>query len=104
MGYKKLLKKLAEAIESKVEDSWQDGYDIGYDTGSDDGHSEGFAEGVAAHKEMVRVRLTGLFDTYMSTNKFAKAKDAKEMLEYLEWEYDPVEAERLAKIADENGF
>ena len=104
MGYKKLLKKLAEAIESKVEDSWQDGYDVGYDAGSDDGHSEGFTEGVAAHKEMVRVRLTGLFDTYMNTNKFAKAKDAKEMLEYLEWEYDPEKAEADAKADDENWF
>ena len=53
---------------------------------------------------MIRVRLTGLFDTYMSTNKFAKAKDAKEMLEYLEWEYDPEKAEAEAKADDDKWF
>jgi hypothetical protein len=28
----------------------------------------------------------------------------REMAEFLAWEYDPEEAERQAKIADENGF
>lgn len=104
MGYKKVLKKLAKSVESEIDSSWQDGYDCGYESGTEDAKADGFEEGVAAHKEMVRARLTGLFDTYMSTNKFAKAKDAKEMLEYLEWEYDPEKAEADAKADDENWF
>lgn len=104
MGHKKLLKKLAKAVDASIEKSYDDGWSDGYDAGHDVGQPAGFAEGVAAHKEMIRVRLTGLFDTYMSTNKFAKAKDAKEMLEYLEWEYDPEKAEAEAKADDDNWF
>lgn len=104
MGHKKLLKKLANSIKSEIDSSWSVGYEAGYADGSRDATADGFEEGVAAHKEMIRVRLTGLFDTYMSTNKFAKAKDAKEMLEYLEWEYDPEKAEAEAKADDDKWF
>ena len=102
--FKKLQKKFDKALTESHEDGHDEGWSEGYDSGHEVGHAAGFAEGVDAHKTMIRTRLTMLFDTYMSTDKFAKAKDAKEMIEYLEWEYDPVEAERQAKIADENGF
>lgn len=104
MGYKKLLKKLAKAVDASIEEAYNNGWSSGYDAGHEVGQTEGFTEGVAAHKEMIRVRLTGLFDTYMSTNKFAKAKDAKETLEYLEWEYDPEKAAADAKADDDNWY
>lgn len=106
--FEKLLKKLQNKYDAAVDKSFDSGHDAGWDDGYSDGHeegrTEGFAEGVAAHKEMIRTRLTMLFDTYMSTDKFAKAKDVKEMIEYLEWEYDPEQAEKDAKQDDENWF
>lgn len=102
--FKKLQKKFDKALLESHEEGHDAGWSSGYDSGYDVGYEKGFTEGVQAHKDMIRTRLTMLFDTYMATDKFAKAKDAKEMIEYLEWEYDPVEAERQAKIADENGF
>lgn len=102
--FKKLEKKFDKALTQNYDSGHDDGWVQGYNNGHETGRIAGFDEGVEAHKEMIRTRLTMLFDTYMSTDKFAKAKDAKEMLEYLEWEYDPQEAERQAKIADENGF
>lgn len=106
--FEKLLKKLQKKFDGAVDDSRDEGYDDGwsegYDSGHEVGHAAGFAEGVDAHKTMIRTRLTMLFDTYMSTDKFAKAKDAKEMIEYLEWEYDPEKAEAEAKADDDKWF
>lgn len=102
--FKKLKKKFDKAVDEAFDNGYDEGWSQGYDSGHEDGHPEGFTEGVAAHKEMIRVRMTGLFDTYMNTNKFAKAKDTKETLEYLEWEYDPEKAEADAKADDDKWF
>ncbi len=102
--FKKLEKKFDKALDVSFDAGHDEGYTEGYTDGEVDGRTAGYVEGVQAHKEMIRTRLTMLFDTYMSTDKFAKAKDIKELIEYLGWEYDPQEAERQAKIADENGF
>ena len=102
--FNKLKKKFNKAVNEAFENGHDEGWSQGYDSGYEVGHPDGFAGGVTAHKEMIRVRMTGLFDTYMNTNKFAKAKEAKETLEYLEWEYDPAKAEAAAKADDENWF
>lgn len=102
--YRKLFKKLKTQIEEEVSSSFDDGWSDGYDSGHEVGQSAGFAEGVEAHKTMIHTRLTMLFDTYMSTDKFAKAKDVKEMIEYLEWEYDPEQAAKDAAEDDDKWF
>ena len=102
--FKKLKNKFDDALLESHEDGHDEGWSTGYDSGHEDGRTAGFSEGVQAHKDMIRTRLTMLFDTYMSTDKFAKAKDVKEMIEYLEWEYDPEQAEKDAKEDDDKWF
>ena len=76
-------------------------YALGYDEGYGVGKQEGYNLGIAEHKRMTKVRMMMMFDTYMSTNKFAKAKEVKEMLQFLDWEYDPEKAAKnLAEDAD----
>ena len=102
--FKKLEKKFDKALDVSFDAGHDDGYTEGYTDGEVDGRGAGFVEGIQAHKGMVRTRLTMLFDTYMSTDKFAKAKDVKEMIEYLEWEYDPEKAEAEAKADEDRWF
>lgn len=102
--FKKLEKKLDKALDESYDNGHDEGWSSGYDSGHEVGHTEGFTEGVQAHKDMIRTRLTMLFDTYMSTDKFAKAKDVKEMIEYLEWEYDPEKAAQEAAEDDDKWF
>jgi flagellar biosynthesis/type III secretory pathway protein FliH len=102
--FKKLQKKFDKAVDESHDNGYDEGWSEGYDSGHEVGRTDGFAEGVEAHKTMIRTRLTMLFDTYMSTDKFAKAKDVKETLEYLEWEYDPEKAAEEAKADDDKWF
>lgn len=90
----KAHKLLDKIIDGTFERGWNLGHTAGYSDGVDDG--------VMAHKEMIRNRLNMYLDTCMSTNKFKEAQFTKDMLEYLMWEYDPVEAERKLREEEEN--
>ena len=90
----KLITKIDNTLEEYYENGWSEGWDSG--------HEAGLQSGVEAHKEMIRNRLNMYLDTCMSTNKMREAKFTKEMLEYLMWEYDPVEAERKLREEEEN--
>lgn len=90
----KLITKIDATLEEYYDNGWNDGHAAGYSDGVDDG--------VMAHKEMIRNRLTMHLETCMSSNKMREAQFTKEMLEYLMWEYDPVEAERKIREEEEN--
>jgi hypothetical protein len=98
MKREKVIKRVDEALSSFYMD--------GYDTGWDGGYDSGFEAGVEAHKTMVRNRITMHIETCMNTNKFKEAQFAKEMLEYLMWEYDPEKAakEQREQEKNEDGF
>lgn len=98
------IKKLIKKIQKSIDKSWDDGYEAGEDVGYRLGYSEGYEEGIAAHKEHVQNRLKASEELSLSVGKGAEAVRMREIAEFLAWEYDPVEAERQAKIADENGF
>ena len=90
----KLITKIDATLEEYYDNGWNDGHAAGYSDGVDDG--------VMAHKEMIRNRLNMYLETCMNTNKMREAQFTKEMLEYLMWEYDPVEAERKIREEEEN--
>lgn len=94
MKREKAHKLLDKIIDGTFERGWNIGHTAGYSDGVDDG--------VMSHKEMIRNRLTMHLETCMSTNKMREAQFTKEMLEYLMWEYDPVEAERKIREEEEN--
>lgn len=94
MKREKAHKLLDKIIDGTFERGWNIGHTAGYSDGVDDG--------VMSHKEMIRNRLTMHLETCMSTNKMREAQFTKEMLEYLMWEYDPVEAERKIHEEEEN--
>jgi flagellar biosynthesis/type III secretory pathway protein FliH len=102
--FKKLEKKFDKALDKSFDVGWNEGYDSGHKVGFDSGRTEGFEEGVAAHKAHVQSRLKASEELSLSVGKGAEAVRMREMAEFLAWEYDPEEAERQAKIADENGF
>jgi flagellar biosynthesis/type III secretory pathway protein FliH len=102
--FKKLEKKFDKALDVSFDAGWSDGYDSGYSAGVQEGHKDGFDDGVAAHKAHVQSRLKASEELSLSVGKGAEAVRMREMAEFLAWEYDPEEAERQAKIADENGF
>ena len=102
--FKKLEKKFDKALDKSFDVGWSEGYDSGYSAGIDEGHREGFDEGVAAHKAHVQSRLKASEELSLSVGKGAEAVRMREIAEFLAWEYDPEEAERQGKIADENGF
>lgn len=95
MKREKAHKLLDKIIDGTFERGWDSGHSAGYGDGHDDG--------VMAHKQMIRNRLEMYLETCMSTNKMREAQFTKEMLEYLMWEYDPVEAERKLREEEENG-
>lgn len=90
----KLINKIDATLEEYYSNGWHDGWSDGYDSGVD--------SGVDSHKDMIRNRINMHIETCMSTNKYREAQFAKEMLEYLMWEYDPVEAERKIREEEEN--
>jgi flagellar biosynthesis/type III secretory pathway protein FliH len=96
----KLLKKFQKALD----EAWNDGHDDGYREGYLEGHDDGYAEGVQAQKEHIQSRLKFSEELSLSAGKGAEAVRMREMAEFLAFEYDPEEAERQGKIADENGF
>ena len=102
--FEKQLKQLKKSYEAEVTKAWKRGYDYGIEVGSEAGHAAGFDEGVAAHKAHVQSRLKASEELSLSVGKGTEAVRMREMAEFLAWEYDPEEAERQAKIADENGF
>lgn len=103
-NFEKLFKKLEKKFDKALDTSFESGYDEGFSDGFTDGRSEGFVEGMQAHKEYIQARLKASEQLSLSVGKGAEAVRMREMAEFLAFEYDPVEAERLAKIADENGF
>lgn len=90
----KLVAKIDSTLEEYYSNGWDDGWNEGYDSGAQ--------SGVDAHKEMIRNRITMHIETCMNTNKFKEAQFAKEMLEYLMWEYDPEKAEKELREQEEN--
>jgi flagellar biosynthesis/type III secretory pathway protein FliH len=98
------IKKLIKKIQKSIDKSWDDGYEAGEESGYSLGYSEGYEEGIAAHKEYIQKRLKASEELSLSVGKGTEAVRMREMAEFLAWEYDPEEAERQAKIADENGF
>lgn len=90
--------KLIKKIDSTLEEYYQNGEDEGYSLG----YSEGFNDGIIGHKDMIRNRITMHIETCMNTNKFKEAQFAKEMLEYLMWEYDPEKAEQELREQEKN--
>lgn len=103
-NFEKLFKKLEKKFDKALDTSFESGYDEGFSDGFTDGRSEGFVEGMQAHKEYIQARLKASEQLSLSVGKGAEAVRMREMAEFLAFEYDPVEAERQAKIADENGF
>jgi flagellar biosynthesis/type III secretory pathway protein FliH len=90
----KLISKIDATLEEYYENGYNDGFAIGYDDGVGDGYIQ--------HRIMVSNRINMHIETCMNTNKYKEAQFAKEMLEYLMWEYDPVEAERKLREEEEN--
>lgn len=98
------IDKLLKKIEKTADEYYDNGFDEGYRVGMEDGREEGFAEGVEAQKQAIQRRLKASEELALSAGRGAEAVRMREMAEFLAWEYDPEEAERQAKIADENGF
>jgi ribosomal protein S17E len=98
MKREKVIKRVDEALSA----FYLDGFDAGFDSG----YLDGLSEGAEAHKTMIRNRITMHIETCMNTNKFKEAQFAKEMLEYLMWEYDPEKAakEQGEQEENEDGF
>lgn len=103
-NFDKIFKKLEKKFDNALDVSFQSGYDDGFEDGFTDGKAEGFVEGMQAHKDYIQSRLKASEQLSLSVGKGAEAVRMREMAEFLAFEYDPVEAERQAKIADENGF
>lgn len=76
-------------LDKIINGSYERGWEIGHSVGYEDGTSDG----VMVHKEMIRNRINMHIETCMNTNKYREAQFAKEMLEYLMWEYDPSKVE-----------
>lgn len=98
MKREKALRKINVILDRTFSDAWDNGNTAGY--------QDGFDDGVMEHKQMIRNRINMHIETCMNTNKFKEAQFAKEMLEYLMWEYDPEEAERKLREEEEasDGF
>lgn len=94
MKREKVIKRVDEALSA----FYMDGFDAGFDSG----YLDGVSDGAEAHKTMIRNRITMHIETCMNTNKFKEAQFAKEMLEYLMWEYDPEKAEKELREQEEN--
>ena len=94
--------KAHKLLDKVINGSFERGWDIGHSAG----YSDGVDDGVMAHKDMIRNRINMHIETCMNTNKYREAQFAKEMLEYLMWEYDPEEAERKIREEEEasDGF
>lgn len=90
--------KAHKLLDKIIDGSFERGWDIGHSAG----YSDGVDDGVMAHKDMIRNRINMHIETCMNTNKYREAQFAKEMLEYLMWEYDPEEAERKLREEEEN--
>ncbi len=91
--------KAHKLLDKVIDGTFERGWDVGHSAG----YSDGVDDGVMMHKEMIRTRLNMYLDTCMNTNKYKEAQFTKEMIEYLMWEYDPVEAERQLREEEENG-
>jgi hypothetical protein len=94
MNRDKLIKKIDQTLEEYYQNGDDDGFARGY--------SDGFDDGVIEHKQAMRTRIVMHIETCMNTNKFKEAQFAKEMLEYLMWEYDPEKAEKEQREQEEN--
>ena len=103
-NFKKIFKKLEKKFDKALDSSFQSGYNEGFGEGYINGEAEGYVKGMQAHKDYIQARLKASEELSLSVGKGAEAVRMREMAEFLAWEYDPVEAERQAKIADENGF
>ena len=98
MKREKAHKLLDKIIDGSFERGWK--------VGNSSGYADGWDNAIVAHKDMIRNRINMHIETCMSTNKYREAQFAKEMLEYLMWEYDPEEAERRIREEEEasDGF
>jgi hypothetical protein len=95
-----------DKLISKIDATLDEYYENGYEEGFLVGYGGGVPDGILQHKQMIRNRINMHIETCMNTNKYREAQFAKEMLEYLMWEYDPVEAERRLNEEEEasDGF
>ena len=87
MKINKITKKIEKYGQKQYElgstEGWVDGYAMGYERGGDD------------HKETMSFRLNLAYDTAMASNDFRRAKWIKEIVEYLEFEFNPDVLETL---------
>ena len=101
MKTKQILKAIKALAENEKlgwklkNEAYDEGWEEGYESGLNDSeqYSDGYKEGWESKKANNKVRLEMLMDTYMNTGKGTKVIFIKEIIEYLDYEYDPIKAE-----------
>lgn len=74
---RKIEKYAEEHFEAGQEEGWAEGYYAGYERGKED------------HRATMTFRMNLYYDSCMAANKLREAKWAKELIEYLEFEFEP---------------
>jgi flagellar biosynthesis/type III secretory pathway protein FliH len=82
-------------ITRKIEQYAQQEYEAGKEEGWHDGYGDGYQGGILQHKETMTFRMNLYYDSCMAADKFREAKWAKELIEYLEFEFTPDVLENL---------